>query len=71
MSKHSIEKVRNVVQEASVYCSSCDVESIRIDYVEEEYFVGVGEESDLEYKIYFKDVDLDKDTFYKLVAIQI
>lgn len=71
MSKYTIEQIRQVVLESLVYCSAADQESIRIDYTEEDHFVGVGEESGLEYTVGFDEIDLDTDTFYQLVAVDV
>ena len=71
MSKYTTEQIRRVVLESTVYCSAADQESIRIDYTEEDHFVGVGEETGLEYTVGFDEIDLDTDTFYQLVPVDI
>lgn len=71
MSKYTVEQVRQVVLESNVYCSSSDQESIRIDYTEDTYFVGNGEETGEDYRVEFEDIDLDRDTFYKLVLVDV
>ena len=71
MSKYTTEQIRQVVLESLIYCSAADQESIRIEYTDEENFVGVGEESGQEYTVEFDEIDLDQDTFYKLVPVDI
>lgn len=71
MSEYTTDQIRRVVQDANVYCSSKDMESIRIDYTEWDYFLGTGEESGEEYQVFFEDIDLDQDSFYKLVSVDI
>lgn len=71
MSKYTTEQIRRVVLESTVYCSAFDQESIRIDYTEEDHFVGVGEETGMEYTVGFDEIDLDTDTFYQLVPVDI
>lgn len=71
MNKYTTEQIRRVVLESTVFCSARDQESIRIDYTEQDHFIGVGEESGQEYMVFFEDIDLDQDTFYKLVAVDV
>ena len=71
MGKYTTEQIRRVVLESIVYCSAFDQESIRIDYTEEDHFVGVGEETGMEYTVGFDEIDLDTDTFYQLVPVDI
>ena len=71
MSKYTTEQIRQVVQMSNVYCSAKDQESIRIDYTNETDFVGEGEESGELYQVEFDEIDLDADTFYQLVPVDI
>lgn len=71
MSNYTVEQIRQVVQMSSVYCSARDQESIRIDYTNETDFVGTSEESGDSITVYFEDIDLDTDNFYKLVLVDI
>lgn len=70
------QKVMYLVSQAAVYVPF-NCEGIRINYwdtdeKDEEFegaFWGTGEESGEEYKIFFNEVDLKQDIFYKLVAM--
>ena len=79
----SIEKIKEIVRQAAIYVPF-NCEGIRIDYydsddtimeeqtMDEDYtgrFFGIGEESGEEYGIYYSEVNLDEDMFYKLVLI--
>ena len=68
----SIEKVKQLANEAAVFLPKESSESIRIVAVmgEEDYFLGEGEETGENYQIEFVDVDLDNDKFYKLVLME-
>ena len=69
-------KVMELVSQAAVYVPF-DCEGIRVNYWDtdetdegfEGAFWGTGEESGEEYKIFFSEVNLEQDTFYKLVAM--
>lgn len=66
----NINRVIELVNEAAVYVPmSC--EGIRIDSVCEDAqcFYGTGEETGESYTVQFDEVDLDEDSFYKLVKI--
>ena len=69
--KESVALVKRMVSEAAIYCSS-EQEAIRIieGSDEDNYFQGVGEETGETYRVYFKDVDVDYDLFYKLVPMK-
>lgn len=71
MSKYTIEQIRKVVLMSNVYCSAKDMEGIRIDYTDEDHFIGTGEDSFDEVMVYFEDIDLDADTFYRLQPVDI
>lgn len=71
MSKYTVEQIRRVVQMSNIYCSARDQESIRIDYTEDTYFVGNGEETGEDYQVEFDEIDLDEDTFYQLVLVDV
>lgn len=77
MTEHE-QKVMELVSQAAIYVpASC--EGIRIDYwdtdeTDEEFegaFFGTGEETGESYKIFFSEVDLQEDMFYKLVAMEV
>ena len=67
----NIELVRRMVSEAAIYCSS-EQEAIRIieGSDEDDYFQGVGEETGETYRVYYEEVDIDYDLFYKLVPMK-
>ena len=71
MSKYTTEQIRQVVQMSAIYYSASDQEGIRIHYTNETDFVGEGEETGESYQIEFDEIDLDEDTFYKLVPVDI
>ena len=64
------KQVKEVVQQSAVYVPK-DCEGIRIicTIEEESIFIGIGEESGLEYQVAFEEVDLKADLFYKLVLV--
>ena len=70
------QKVMYLVSQAAVYVPF-NCEGIRVNYwdtdeTDDEFegaFWGTGEESGEEYKIFFSEVNLEQDTFYKLVAM--
>ena len=77
----NIAKLINIVARSAVYIQE-GCEGIRIDYydtldemeendlTEDELgFYGTGEESGEQYKIMYKDIDLDKDMFYELKVV--
>ena len=71
MSKYTTEQIRQVVQMSAIYYSAADQEGIRIHYTNETDFVGEGEETGESYQIEFDEIDLDEDTFYQLVPVDI
>ena len=71
MAQFTQQQIRSVVQRAAVYCPASNSESVRIDFTESNYFVGVGEETGEEVTVYFKDIDLEKDSFYELALIEV
>ena len=71
MAQFTQDQIRNVVQRAAVYCPATDSETVRIDFTEANYFVGVGEETGEEVVVYFEDIDLEKDSFYELSLIKV
>ena len=71
MSKYTTEQIRQVVQMSAIYYSASDQEGIRIHYTNETDFVGEGEETGESYQIEFDEIDLDEDTFYQLVPVDI
>ena len=71
MSKYTTEQIRQVVQMSAIYYSASDQEGIRIHYTNETDFVGEGEETGESYQIEFDEIDLDEDTFYMLVPVDI
>ena len=71
MNKYTTEQIRQVVQMSAIYYSASDQEGIRIHYTNETDFVGEGEETGESYQIEFDEIDLDEDTFYMLVPVDI
>lgn len=73
MSKYTAEQIRRVVQMSNIYCSAREQECIRIDYTEDEdnYFIGTGEETGEDYHVEFEEIDLDEDSFYQLVPVDV
>ena len=71
MNKYTTEQIRQVVQMSAIYYSASDQEGIRIHYTNETDFVGEGEETGESYQIEFDEIDLDEDTFYQLVPVDI
>ena len=75
MTEHE-QKVMELVSQAAIYVPF-NCEGIRINYWDtdetdsefEGAFWGTGEETGEEYKIFFSEVNLQEDTFYKLVAM--
>ena len=71
-------KVMELVSQAAIYVPF-NCEGIRIDYwdtdeTEDGYegaFYGTGEESGEQYQVAFSEVNLQEDTFYKLVAMEV
>ena len=77
----NIAKLIHIVGRSAVYIQEGS-EGIRVDYydtldemeendlTEDELgFYGTGEESGEQYKIMYKDIDLEKDMFYELTVI--
>jgi len=75
----SIEKVKQIVEQSTIYSTpECD-ETICIDYCDSEEvvelgrapgrFYGTGEDSGANYEICYDEVNLAEDTFYKLVEV--
>ena len=77
----NIEKLISIVARSAIYVQESG-EGIRIDYydtldemaendlTEDELgFYGTGEESGEQYKIEYKDIDLERDMFYELKVI--
>jgi hypothetical protein len=71
MSKYTVEQIRRVVQMSAIYYSAADQEGIRIHYTNDADFVGEGEETGESYQIGFDEIDLDEDTFYMLVPVDV
>ena len=71
MSKYTAEQIRRVVRMSNIYCSAKDQECIRIDYTEDTYFIGKGEETGEDYHVEFEEIDLDEDSFYMLVPVDV
>lgn len=70
--EESFALVKRMVSEAAIYCSS-EKEAIRIlegSGTNGDYFQGIGEETGKTHRVYFKDVDVDYDLFYKLVPMK-
>ena len=76
MTEHE-QKVMEMVSQAAIYVPF-NCEGIRIDYWDtrddleegvEGAFYGTGEETGESYQILFAQVNLEEDTFYKLVAM--
>lgn len=75
MTEHE-QKVMQLVSEAAVYVPF-NCEGMRVDYwdsdeQDEDYqgcFYGTGEETGEQYKVTFAEVDLEMDSFYKLVPM--
>lgn len=70
------QRVLELVSQAAVYvpfnCEGISITWWQDDDEDEEYegcFWGIGEESGEEYKVFFSEVNLEKDIFYKLVAM--
>ena len=62
--------VENLATGAYVYIPfNGEAINIRAVVVEDEVFYGAGEESGQEYSIYFEDVDIKNDMFYKLTLM--
>jgi hypothetical protein len=59
-----------MIQNAALYVPA-DCEGIRVDRCDDDYFVGTGEESGDEYRVYYDEVDLEKDLIYKLVLMNV
>ena len=65
MSKYS--EVAQKAADAYVYIPfNGEAITIRAAILDEEVMYGTGEETGLEYTVYFEDVDLENDMFYKL-----
>ena len=77
----NLQKLISIVARSAIYVQESG-EGIRIDYydtldemeendlTEDELgFYGTGEESGEQYKIEYKDIDLDKDMFYELKVV--
>lgn len=73
MSKYTLEQVHQVVRISAIYSSHRpdSFEDVRIDYTEEDSFVGTGEETGRLYRIYFEDIDLNQDSFQCLVPVDV
>ena len=75
MTEHE-QKVMELVSQAAIYVPF-NCEGVRIDWwdadeTDENYegaFWGTGEDTGEQYKIFFSEVDLNEDIFYKLVAM--
>lgn len=70
------QRVLELVSQAAVYvpfnCEGIRITWWQADEEDADYegaFWGIGEESGEEYKIFFSEVNLEKDIFYKLVAM--
>ena len=63
-----INHIRSLIERTAVYVPA-DCEGIRIEYMEEDHFVGVGEETGCEYSVEYAEVDLENDLLYELKLI--
>jgi nitrogen fixation protein len=66
-----INVIRAVLADTSVYIPYNDTneEPIKLDYCDEEYFIGTGEETCESYSVFYNDIDLERDTFYTLTKL--
>lgn len=70
MTQEELVLVKKIVSDAAVYVPA-DSEGIRIHYLEDDYFVGEGDETCDEYQVEYSEVDLENDMFYKIVMMDI
>lgn len=62
-----LEKISRLASTSVIYAPN-DGPPLRIQYVEDGYFVGLNEENGTTHTVYFGDVNLNQAVFYKLVA---
>ena len=68
MSKYMNEHMQKIVDHSDLYARGKYKERIRIMFTQDDYFLGLGEESGAEY-ICYEEIDINKATFYRLVAV--
>lgn len=71
MSNYTEHQIRQVVLQSAIYCSAVDQQTIRIDHTEHNYFHGTDDANGDSCTVYFEDIDLDNDIFYKFVQLDI
>lgn len=69
MSKYTNEHMQKIVDHSDLYARGKYKERIRIMFTQDDHFLGLGEESGAEYKVYYEEIDMNKATFYRLVAV--
>jgi hypothetical protein len=50
-------QIKKLLEQTAIYVPE-DCEGIRVDYCEDERFIGTGEETGEEYSVYYSDVDV-------------
>jgi uncharacterized membrane-anchored protein len=70
MTGKELALVKKIIADTALYFQK-DAEGIRLHYLEDNYFVGEGDETGEEYWIEYTDVDLKNDMFYKVVLMDL
>tara|TARA_R110002074_G_C12238031_1_gene638947 strand:+ start:202 stop:450 length:249 start_codon:yes stop_codon:yes gene_type:complete len=64
----TLARVKSLAENAALYIPE-DCESMRIVACVEEHFLTEGEETGESYQIYFSEVDLENDIFYRFTSM--
>jgi hypothetical protein len=69
-----LETIFAVMSDTAVYIpfsDDLDLEGIRVDFCDEDHFIGTGEETGESYHINYDEVNLETDTFYTLTKLDV
>lgn len=68
------EMIQAILLDTAVYIQydeNTDPEGIRVNFCDDDHFIGIGEETGDSYQIKYSEVDLEKDTFYTLAKLDV